>query len=202
MSPPTRRESAPETPTPSSPTSTADLDRAIKSKSSFVDKWRIAIRNATKDDLSAVEKSVAIEMSWYMNWTTGGNAFAGPARIARCTSLHVVTVKGALRSLVKKGWLTVYERGGLPKPGEQRKANKYAATYPEQLGVEDSQSGTTEPVDKNTTGSPDFTTGSPDFTDWESRTPPTLEVILHDLAPDVAEIESLAASLHIDNVLA
>jgi hypothetical protein len=143
--------------------------------STFVDNWRLAIRQATTDQLTSVEKAVAIDVSWFMDWTSGRNAYAGPARIARDTGLHIVTVKRALGSLVDKKWLVVTRKGKLPKLGEKREANVYAAIDPPSVtedyrSVVDNEHGIgSDALPINAAKSPpSSTTGSPECDDWES----------------------------------
>jgi len=64
-------------------TDTADHGKGNGSTGrTFVDAWRGEVRAASKDELSAVEKSVAIELSFWMRWESGSSAFPGPARIS------------------------------------------------------------------------------------------------------------------------
>ena len=137
-------------------------------EATFVELWRLAIREAGKHELTAVEKAVAMDISFFMDWRTGQRAHPGSARLARETGLHVRTVQSALESLVAKGWLVVTQKGRLPKKGEKRVASKYAATYPTghpRLRVEDSQSEGVEPVDDASTTSPE----SSDYESWLHR---------------------------------
>jgi hypothetical protein len=82
--------------------------------------------------------------------------------------LHISTVKSALASLVAKQWLTVTRRGKLPKPGEKRLSNVYAAIYPEHLGglgALGDQSAGSGSVGETTTSSPE----RDDWVPWTQR---------------------------------
>jgi hypothetical protein len=189
--------------------STAANGQSKRSARTFLDKWRDAVRCASADvvgdeyALDSTERAVALELSRYMNWTSGQRAYPGPARIAKNTAFHVVTVKKTLASLERKQWTVVTKRGELPRPGQKRRANVYAASLPPTLisspalPVPDAK-----PVD-------DETTSSSEFHDWESCARPLVahgypisNEHLIDLPAENFEIEALACSIRLNDQLA
>src|SRR5690349_693419 len=108
MRPPDAEEAPPTGASPKNTRKTVDHGGP---KRSVVRNWRRAIRHANADvvgdkaKLTPTERLVALCLSEYMDWYTGGSAYPGAARLARDTGLHAQTVKKALASLKRKGWI-------------------------------------------------------------------------------------------------
>lgn len=86
--------------------------------------WRAAIASS---DLPPTRRHVALTLSLWMN-ERGASAFPGATRLANDTGLNVSTVREHLNDLVRGGWLTLVEKGGVK--GARRRANHYAAMIP------------------------------------------------------------------------
>ena len=100
--------------------------------------WRTAICTSGLDPTT---RHVGLTLSLYMN-ERGGSAFPGALRLAGDTGLTERTVRDHLRSLVESGWLEILTPGG-----GRKRANEYAARFPE-TGNTERGSGNTSAVNR------------------------------------------------------
>ena len=174
----------------------SDRQRVYPRKRTVVDMWRTAIRT-TPNTLTPTERHVAYVASCYMDWRTGQNMYAGPARIAAETGYNVTTVKRALASLVAKGWLVIFERGGFATKGGQRRANNYAATLPRPV-AQDYRSDDEETAELSPTGSAVSTTGSTELPRPVAQDPTTTNDHLLPAQNFVSDVATEAVALEVD----
>jgi hypothetical protein len=127
-------------------------DDCVARKPRPIDEYREAVlmgqaAEQLEKALTPTERLVAAAMSSFMDFDTLGNAYPGPALIARRTGLGLSTVKKALASLVDDGWLEVEHIGGSRKDGT-REATVFRGALPTRLRdgrVRAADPSTTEP---------------------------------------------------------
>jgi hypothetical protein len=90
------------------------------------DAWRHAVR---RSHLRAPVKAVLVELSEYMDNDTLGDAYPGPARLARATGYSLVTAKRALKEARERGWIVQTFKGG-SRGGKDRHASIYRGAWP------------------------------------------------------------------------
>jgi DNA-binding MarR family transcriptional regulator len=89
------------------------------------DRFQWLIRTS---DLPPLERSVLLELSWYMDFHTLGDAHPGVERLAQRTGWSVSSVKRALRELEAKGWIVRVQTGG--RRGDHAWSSMYRGVWP------------------------------------------------------------------------
>ncbi len=106
--------------------------------------WRDAVL-AEDCELPSTARLVAVALSMHMDADTLGDAYPGPARLARRTGLGQSTVKAALSLLVEQGWIKQTRRGGTAKGSSQRSASVYEGIPRPSTAPVQEQDGVTRP---------------------------------------------------------